>query len=1041
MKNIEYINAGAGSGKTYRLTHKLADHLTTTDKNLKVEPSEVIVTTFSRAAAAEIKSRARQVLLENGLIKQASQLDTAAIDTIHGVAKMFLEKYWYAIGSTPNQAVINDIEKNIYRNQSICQLLDSERYTKEKEAITTYFYEYRPKIKENNKPKSDPDFWVKDLEALINKLSYYNVEDIDESLQESLALAPDEVTKDCIEALFHLAKVWINDYKQYKRAAGVIDYDDMEKGFLELLYIDSIAEEIGKSYKLVMVDEFQDCNPIQLRIFDRLSEIISQHSTLPQSSVWVGDPNQAIYGFRGSDSDLINRVAKRFPKELRKADKDGLMRDTLETSYRSRGTLVDLANSLFAREGYFDNMTKLGCDRDGKEDHSALKNAVEHWHFANGAGRGNAQYFDGLARKVKDLVESGTYNIIPKGETTPRPIQYKDIAILTRSNDNAADIAHYLRLEGIPTSSPETSFLDRAEIQLLLSLLYLCEGYNAHEIASVMHIYGGWSTEKILANRLRYIEQNPKVDGEEYVDNWLVDEPVFEPVWTAISHAKGKNMSDKVTTLIIELGLKDKVKLWGDAEIRKQNLITFESVAKEFTTHCARLNLFPIATTFSSFLKEIKPDIAKDIESDTLKVFTYHSSKGLEWPMVILASLANGLSKDLWSSSYFGVHEVAKECKKSDLIRPYYVRYLPSGSGPIFDSNYDKDAITATPFFLNAVDHAKQEMMRLLYVGLTRARDYLVVTTNDVISKMNWLNELHIGVKEICADQTTIEPTIPSKPTAPTKPGENSRKATIEKWEHYQNEILPAYNAIVDAEMAYQAERTAPKPCKIRDLEPLHDLDLKPKYCLPSKLKRDENIKAEIEMITLNENLVPIGTCTTEEGEEVRIRFSHAKFGTCVHNAFAACQSTGEEPSESQRTAYVKTVERIIKNYSLTNVLPEPSAIADSLYELYNWLRNEYGPAEAILHEYPFSFPYGEGQIMKGEIDLIWRTAEGDVIIDFKNYMDQPEALLDESSEFYVGKHYVPQLLAYRNIVEKAGRKVIGTILYYDIIKRIVRVK
>jgi hypothetical protein len=61
---------------------------------------------------------------------------------------------------------------------------------------------------------------------------------------------------------------------------------------------ETVANEIKDTYKLVFVDEFQDSNPVQLKIFDKLSELV-------EKSIWVGDPKQAIYGFRGSDAQLI----------------------------------------------------------------------------------------------------------------------------------------------------------------------------------------------------------------------------------------------------------------------------------------------------------------------------------------------------------------------------------------------------------------------------------------------------------------------------------------------------------------------------------------------------------------------------------------------------------------------------------------------------------------------------------------------------------------------------------------------------------------
>ena len=79
MKNITYISAGAGSGKTYKLTHILADSI----KDKKVKPEQIIMATFTEKAASELKEKARASLYECGLYDEAIQLDQAMIGTVH----------------------------------------------------------------------------------------------------------------------------------------------------------------------------------------------------------------------------------------------------------------------------------------------------------------------------------------------------------------------------------------------------------------------------------------------------------------------------------------------------------------------------------------------------------------------------------------------------------------------------------------------------------------------------------------------------------------------------------------------------------------------------------------------------------------------------------------------------------------------------------------------------------------------------------------------------------------------------------------------
>ena len=93
MKNITYYNAGAGSGKTYKLTEKLLEIFRDGD----VAPENVILTTFTKAAAADFKRKTREKLLSNDMLDMASSLDDAKIGTVHSVGLHYIRKYWYIL--------------------------------------------------------------------------------------------------------------------------------------------------------------------------------------------------------------------------------------------------------------------------------------------------------------------------------------------------------------------------------------------------------------------------------------------------------------------------------------------------------------------------------------------------------------------------------------------------------------------------------------------------------------------------------------------------------------------------------------------------------------------------------------------------------------------------------------------------------------------------------------------------------------------------------------------------------------------------------
>ena len=122
MKNVTYINASAGSGKTYKLTHQLAELVS----EGKVKPEQVIMTTFTVKAATEMKEKAKQVLYEKGCFDEATRLDQALIGTIHSVANALIKKYWFFLGLSPDMGVMADEDTEFYISQSLSDLPTQE---------------------------------------------------------------------------------------------------------------------------------------------------------------------------------------------------------------------------------------------------------------------------------------------------------------------------------------------------------------------------------------------------------------------------------------------------------------------------------------------------------------------------------------------------------------------------------------------------------------------------------------------------------------------------------------------------------------------------------------------------------------------------------------------------------------------------------------------------------------------------------------------------------------------------------------------------
>ncbi|MCK6581440.1 MAG: UvrD-helicase domain-containing protein, partial [Anaerolineae bacterium] len=144
--------------------------------------------------------------------------------------------------------------------------------------------------------------WVKISKAKVGAKSRDLFEDL-----RTFALRHDEHpqfradVRRFIETVFDIAMDALGEYEQYKKKRGLIDYTDMETYVSRLLRIDSVRDALRDELDLLLVDEFQDTSPIQLDIFLQLSR-------LARHSIWVGDPKQSIYGFRGAEPALMQAI-------------------------------------------------------------------------------------------------------------------------------------------------------------------------------------------------------------------------------------------------------------------------------------------------------------------------------------------------------------------------------------------------------------------------------------------------------------------------------------------------------------------------------------------------------------------------------------------------------------------------------------------------------------------------------------------------------------------------------------------------------------
>ena len=1038
MKNVTYINAGAGSGKTYRLTETLTNLI----KSEKVKPEQVILTTFTTKAANEFKEKAKAFLYDEGLYDAAIQLDHAMIGTVHSVCQRMIGKYWFHLGLSPNMGVMAEEDTAYYISQSLSELPTDEEL-KVLHGFARYF-DIRVTEGYMVKKAINYDFWQDHLKAVIGFATNYELEDFKQSEEESLDYIRKFVKADSncnftyeelkaviaehetflrskkqsatndkrIEALvqakrrldrptlgilknidstigspkgygplaedfqnrmaglwtsqmvydrqekyirliFDLAQRWKENFAQFKRDKNLLDYNDMEKYMRLLMMNKDIASEISQSYRYLFVDEFQDSSPIQVKIFDALSDLM-------EHSYWVGDFKQAIYGFRGSDIALTKAVVDSVSKK-----ENGCDTDTLDTSWRSLPDIVELNNDVF-RKTFADILEE--------------KNICLKQHRKNDNYEESLRYFVnsdeyGVAEHVLKLLNRG--------------VKPNEIAVLARANATLADVASQLKQYEIPSSREDTPIINSYTYTLTSSLLHIVDSTKDSLAKATVAILTeeDYNTRRIIEEKILN-DANDDAKTEDY----LAQVPLIRRLLTIRPKLQQQSVSSLVESMIIMLDLFNIVKkVETDAAFGISCLQIIINTARIYEEHCVQMNLPATIDGFIAYIETVSPTGIGD--ANGVQLHTYHSCKGLQWKYVILMSLNTNVSdlKKAVRGETYGVHPVHVEEPTAE--NPYpnvFIRLTPWIYGT--DRNVPDEissVIEESAGFKQAYKAMLSETNRVLYVGMTRPQDVLILNIEKPKRGMKLLQW-------------------------PKDNGVNTTSETIPEqgdWDVFGTGHI-FKNFTLTQEEFDKLENYGDKDSALSMRLNIDEPDFKtrePRYISPSHISKCGKTGKYYDF----EQRIPL----SKNPEDM------ATVGNCIHQIFSGI----EEHTSANRIE----MDEIIRNYGLSAVLTDTDAILSAWKNLYDKLVLLHGEPVKTYHERPFRMDY-DGQTMVGSIDLVWQTQEGDILVDFKNNPMAAKYILDPDNEHFAG-WYAGQLNAYQDALEAAGEKVLQRYIYYPV--------
>lgn len=497
-----------------------------------------------------------------------------------------------------------------------------------------------------------------------------------------------------------------------KKKRSAFAYHDIERFVYECLWCEGELTDIALSardeYRAVYIDEYQDVNALQDKIFEAISTDCGRFM--------VGDIKQSIYSFRSAKPDIFATMKRSFPKFQ---DSEGSAFSIfMSNNFRCSREIIDFVNGIF--DSVFsivgDSISYEQADRliYSKNEENAEKIYPEVWVISEECADGDTESLrsslqpDAVAEKISELLSSHT---LASGE----PIMPSDIAIIMRNNRGRdADFADALKSRGIPCATgTEKSFFLNREVLLALCLMNTIDNprrdiyfagllrsplfdFSADELFLISKRGEGES----LYERLRsYSESFGFEKGLRFLERLkslraLCESSPADAIIYRLYHETG------LLPLAIREGTDD-------------NLMLLYSYARRFEAEG-----YKGLSSFIGFINAVIErgtvfDTPKGEESaDAVKIITAHSSKGLEFPVVFLVdtekSLTPNRSRDASKVSY-----------DEDFGISYKLR-TPSGLG-----------VVESPVDTAIKEHIKQkryeEELRVLYVALTRARERLFV--------------------------------------------------------------------------------------------------------------------------------------------------------------------------------------------------------------------------------------------------------------------------------------------------------------------------
>ncbi len=378
-------------------------------------------------------------------------------------------------------------------------------------------------------------------------------------------------------------------YEDYLIAHNKIDFDGMNLVFLNLLKKnEEFRETIQEEFDYILVDEAQDINWIQYEILKIMTDK-NNHLFM------VGDSNQSIYSFRGSDLKILNDYVKTYDAEVL----------NLTINHRSTKRLVEASNKVIANNYNKFNVSLVSANEEGKEPEFKVL------RYTTNA----AEYIAGI---IKKGVEEGKY-------------KYSDYTILFRQNQSRGIYDTSLSRHGIPHYLYGIGFLEYKEIKFILSYYRLILNHDDNEAFTAICNWPKRGIADVLTSEIRsksYITHKSYFEIAKEMNNPTIN-PFIELI-ERLEHLMHEIPFDEVFDEIAKTIQVEKLsKGYYDLERRKNNISALKGMFVEYIEE-------DFSRTFNDFVNELSLKPKTDEPNNVVKLMTIHQAKGLESKVVFI---------------------------------------------------------------------------------------------------------------------------------------------------------------------------------------------------------------------------------------------------------------------------------------------------------------------------------------------------------------------------------------------------------------------